>query len=51
MDESKLVKLLWKAEMAMRADEHLKHLPQVAIQHMRRHLSTKWRLLKDAEKL
>ena len=51
MDDVRLVKLLAEVRRNMDKDEHLKHLEQVAIQHKRRHLSSLWRLLSDAEKL
>ena len=51
MDDVKLVKLLSEVRRNMDKDPHLQGNPQVAIQHKRKHLSSLWRLLKDAEKL
>ena len=51
MDDVRLVNLLFHVHWMAAKDPHLQGNPQVAIQHKRKHLSSLWRLLKDAEKL
>jgi len=51
MDDARVIDLLYKLHMKMLRDPHLQGHPQVRIQHIGSHLSDKWRVLRDANRL